>query len=170
MTEDIPIKYIAGLDAYQDEAFKTAVFPPEIGPLYCAMGILGEAGEMVDVVLGVMDRAIEENPEFNTKDLQWITSQLKEAVKVCSAIEVIKKHARKGRYKLKPIPSLTDGERDRIRAEGGDGLWYAGVMARVAGWQLSDVAQGNIKKLRERRDAGVIASAGETIKERKANA
>ena len=169
MTEDIPIKYIAGLDAYQDEAFKTAVFPTEVGSLYCALGVLGEAGEMGEVILSIIDRAASDDPGFMTKDMKLIRSAVSKTAEAAKIVEVFKKKVRKKHLDLKPMPELTDDERDRIRSEGGDGLWYAGALATVTGWKLSEVAQQNIKKLRGRRDAGVIASAGETIEERELN-
>ena len=149
MDENIPIKNITDLDDYQEEALKTALFPPEIGLLYCAMGVLGESAELATVVVEVLERGIIEDPEFGTDDLHWLISELKKSIETCSVIEVLKKYARKGHYDIKPMPCLTDDERDRIRSEGGDLIWYAAVMARVAGWGLSDVAQENVKKLRD---------------------
>jgi len=168
MSDEIPIRYIAGLDAYQGEAFKTAVFPPEIGPLYCAMGALGEAGELVEVLLTHYKRSLE--AKDSTEDMEAIFFALEQTVAACKTVEVMKKKARKGHYDLPALPALTDTVRERIISEQGDCLWYQAGMAEVSGHKLSDVAQQNIKKLRERRDAKVIASSGETIEARKANA
>jgi hypothetical protein len=82
----------------------------------------------------------------------------------------LKKLARKGKLNLPQLPALTDTVRERIISEQGDCLWYQAGMAEVSGHKLSAVAQQNIKKLRERRDAKVITSSGETIEERRANA
>jgi hypothetical protein len=167
--EDTPISRIVTLDGYHYEAWKTAVFPPEIGPLYCVMGILGEAGELGKVMLDVIARAITLDPKFATPDLIAIEFALAQAVEACTRLEKMKKAARKKEYDLKPMPELTAEEKTRLRSEQGDNLWYQAGAAEVNGYKLSEVAQQNIQKLRERRDAGVIASAGETIEERKAS-
>ena len=168
MPDETPIPHIAGLDQYQAIAFETAVFPPEIGPLYCAMGALGEAGELVEVLLTHYKRSLE--AKDSTEDMEAIFFALEQTVAACKTVEVMKKKARKGHYDLPTLPALTDTVRERIISEQGDCLWYQAGTAEVSGHKLSDVAQRNIRKLRERRDAGVLASAGETIEERKANA
>jgi hypothetical protein len=83
-------------------------------------------------------------------------------------VEFMKKKARKSQYDLPTLPPLTDEVRERIKSEQGDCMWYQAGTAEVAGYKLSDVAQQNIKKLRERRAAKVLTSAGETIEEREA--
>ena len=35
---------------YQEEALKTAIYPKEIGVLYCALGLCGEAGEVAEKI------------------------------------------------------------------------------------------------------------------------
>lgn len=165
--DETPISCIVGLDAYQYEAFKTAVFPPEIGPLYCAMGALGEAGELNEVLLDYyLDTpAIPEG----LGDFSTIVDALRTAINACKKVERLKKLARKGKLTLPQLPELTDAVRARVRSEQGDCMWYQAGTAQVAGHKLSEVCQQNIRKLRERRDAGVIASAGETIEERRTN-
>jgi hypothetical protein len=167
MTEDsLPLSCIVGLDAYQKEAFKTAVFPPEIGPLYCAMGALGEAGELVEVLL---DYYLEQvAPDTITADMKNIYHALETAVEACKEVERLKKLARKGKMDLPTLPLLTDEVKARVKSEQGDCMWYQAGTAEVSGHDLSDVCQQNIKKLRKRRAAKVITSAGETIEERKA--
>jgi len=166
MTEETPLSCIAGLDAYQKEAFRTAVFPAEIGPLYCAMGALGEAGELVEVLL----KHYRENLEAkdSTRDMERIFNVLVEAVEACKKVEVMKKKARKRHYDLPKLPPLNDEVRERVKSEQGDCMWYQAGTAEVTGHKLSEIAQANIKKLRERRAAKVLTSAGETIEERKA--
>jgi len=166
--DETPITHIQSLDQYQAIAFETAMFPAEIGPLYCVMGALGEAGELVEVLLTHYKRSLE--AKDSTKDMEAIFFALEQTVAACKTVEVMKKKARKGHYDLPTLPALTDTVRERIISEQGDCLWYQAGTAEVSGHKLSDVAQRNIRKLRERRDAGVLASAGETIEERKANA
>lgn len=164
--DEIHPSLITGLDAYQHEAFKTAVFPPEIGPLYCAMGVLGEAGELVEVLLHHYKKELE--AKDSTKDMERIFNALETAVEACKLVEVMKKKARKGHYDLPQLPKLTRAVRARILSEQGDCLWYQAGTAEVSGHKLSQVAQENIRKLRARRTAKVIISSGETIEERQA--
>lgn len=166
MTDETPISCIVGLDAYQAEAFRTAVFPKEIGPLYCAMGALGESGELVEVLLA----HYKENLHVDeiTDDFEKIVLALDVAVNACKEVERLKKLARKGKMTLPKLPPLDDAVRERVKSEQGDCIWYQAGTAEVAGYKLSAVAQQNIKKLRERRAAKVLTSAGETIEERKA--
>ena len=163
-SEEIPISCIAGLDTYQTEAFKTAVFPEEIGPLYCAMGALGEAGELVEVLLRYYKEMLA--AKESTRDMEAIFFTLEKAVEACKSVEAMKKKARKGLYNLPVLPALTDDVRERVKSEQGDCMWYQAGTAEVTGLKLSDIAQANIRKLRARRDAGVLKSAGETVEER----
>jgi len=166
-TDETPISEVKGLDQYQAIAFETAMFPPEIGPLYCAMGALGESGELVEVLLSYYK---EQLPAAEmTDDMQTIFHALETAVEACKEVERLKKLARKGNLELPQLPALNDATRARVLSEQGDCLWYQAGTAEVVGHRLSCVAQMNIKKLRGRRDANVIASAGESIEERKAN-
>lgn len=167
MSDDIPVDKIRTLNDYQDEAFKTAVFAPEIGPLYCVMGALGESGELASVVIDYYTGCLA-TVEI-TDDLQEILDAVEDAVEACVRVERLKKLARKGKLDLPLLPPLNDQVKERIKSEQGDCLWYQAGVGAVSGHTLEDVAQSNISKLRERRDAGVIASAGETLAERKAN-
>lgn len=163
MSDETPTS-ITGLDEYQKEAWKTAVFPAEIGPLYCAMGALGEAGELVEVLLDYYIAKMKYS-EF-TADFITIMAALQTAVEACQEVERLKKLARKGKMDLPTLPDLDDAVRARILSEQGDCLWYQSGTAEVCGYKLSDVAQANIEKLRERRAAKVLTSSGETIEER----
>ena len=92
MSNDLPTS-IDRLDAYQEEAWKTAVFPPEIGPLYCVMGALGESGELAAVLFDYY-RSNSDTTAF-TKDLIVIMEAVRVAVDACAEVERLKKLARK---------------------------------------------------------------------------
>lgn len=168
MTDETPISCIVGLDSYQQEAFRTAMFPAEIGPLYCAMGALGEAGELVSVLLDYYRSAVP--IKDRTPDMDMIFNALISATAACREVERLKKKARKSEFTLNTLPELDQQTKDRVQSEQGDCMWYQAGTAEVVGHKLSQVCQQNIKKLRERRAAGVIASAGETVEERLAAA
>lgn len=169
MPDETPISCIVSLDQYQEIAFETAVFPPEIGPLYCAMGALGEAGELNEVLLNYYVSEYSEDMR-ETEDFNNLLDAIRHAVDACKVVEKLKKAARKGKLDLPNLPPLDDATKARIKSEQGDVMWYMGGTATVSGNTLSGICQQNIQKLRERRDAGVLKSAGETVEERKAAA
>jgi len=168
MPDETPISRIAGLDHYQAIAFETAIFPKEIGPLYCAMGALGESGELISVLYDYYTANIDEDMEI-TREFEGLLTAVERAITACKEVERLKKLARKGQITLPKLPALPDDVKSRVKSEQGDCMWYQAGTAQVLGYKLSSVCQQNIKKLRERRDAGVIASAGETITERLAS-
>lgn len=45
-------------------------------------------------------------------------------------------------------------DREKVKKEIGDVLWYAAVLAERCGWKLSDVADANVAKLMARYPAG----------------
>jgi NTP pyrophosphatase (non-canonical NTP hydrolase) len=76
---------------------------------------------------------------------------------------VVKKIIRQDVY----LPScLTEEENDRmnqekIKAELGDVLWYLAAVAKEYNLKMSDVAQYNLDKLRDRAERGVLKGSGD---------
>lgn len=56
---------------------------------------------------------------------------------------------------------LTKEQRLDLVKEIGDVMWYAGALARAAGYTLGEVATINIEKLRDRGNRGVIKGEGD---------
>lgn len=56
-----------------------------------------------------------------------------------------------------------------LKGELSDICWFVAELATIYGWSLSEVMEYNIRKLSERRDAGVICGSGETVEERMKN-
>lgn len=60
---------------------------------------------------------------------------------------------------------VRDGEKDNhkelVFKELGDILWFIAAIAEDEGFDLSDVAKGNITKLTDRRDRGVLQGSGD---------
>ena len=56
---------------------------------------------------------------------------------------------------------MSDDKKEAIKYELGDVLWYISQTARILGYSLEEVAQGNIDKLADRKKRGVIASEGD---------
>lgn len=57
--------------------------------------------------------------------------------------------------------AMSDEERTALLRELGDVLWYLNAITYYLGGSLDDVAQGNLKKLFDRKARGVIKSAGD---------
>ena len=56
---------------------------------------------------------------------------------------------------------LTDEDRDGVKKELGDTLWYVAAIARYLGIPLSEVASSNIKKLESRYQRDKIHGTGD---------
>jgi NTP pyrophosphatase (non-canonical NTP hydrolase) len=55
---------------------------------------------------------------------------------------------------------MTEERRKKLLYELGDVLWYLTMLADSVGWDLESVAFFNIKKIRERRERGVLRGEG----------
>lgn len=56
---------------------------------------------------------------------------------------------------------LTKIDRNDMKKELGDVLWYVTVLAHYLGLELDDVATTNVKKLADRQKRGVLAGSGD---------
>ena len=56
---------------------------------------------------------------------------------------------------------LSDEKREAILGELGDLLWYVAQTVSELGARLSDVAEGNLAKLADRADRGVLSGSGD---------
>ena len=52
---------------------------------------------------------------------------------------------------------------EELKKEAGDILWQLSGLCSVMGWNLEDVAQGNLDKLAARKEAGTIDGSGDGI-------
>jgi NTP pyrophosphatase (non-canonical NTP hydrolase) len=76
----------------------------------------------------------------------------------CEAGEVSKKVKKVIRDKNGVID---EAERQALKKELGDVLWYVAALASDLSLTMYDVAQSNIDKLRSRRDRNVLANSGD---------
>ena len=60
-----------------------------------------------------------------------------------------------------PRSGLRDEKRLEIVKEIGDVLWYCATLARDLGYELDDVAQMNVDKLRSRMQRHIISGSGD---------
>ena len=100
------------LDAYQEQAKVTAVYPEDKAREYLVAGLAGEVGELASLFA---------------------------------------KHWR------------GDGDlnHDHATAELGDILWFVAMLAHELGYDLSEVAQGNLDKLADRAERGKLKGSGD---------
>jgi NTP pyrophosphatase (non-canonical NTP hydrolase) len=49
----------------------------------------------------------------------------------------------------------------KAKKELGDILWFVAAKASINGWNLQEIAEGNISKLQARRDFGTIQGSGD---------
>ena len=57
---------------------------------------------------------------------------------------------------------ITDDRKKQISEEIGDIMWYAARLAAELGYDLSDVASGNLSKLESRSERGVLGGSGDS--------
>lgn len=72
----------------------------------------------------------------------------------------------KGLSRLCVYPHFIDAMEDwdeELKKEAGDILWQIAGVCTVMGWELEDIAQGNLDKLAARKDAGTIDGDGDGI-------
>lgn len=56
---------------------------------------------------------------------------------------------------------ISDKDREELRAELGDVIWYASQTANELGITLQDVAESNIKKIKSRQERGQTMGSGD---------
>lgn len=80
------------LDAYQERAHHTAVYPPGIAIEYLTLGLVGEAGEIANKVKKLLrgdpdPRMIEAAIKDELGDVLWYLAEL--ANELCVSLEVV---------------------------------------------------------------------------------
>jgi NTP pyrophosphatase (non-canonical NTP hydrolase) len=73
--------------------------------------------------------------------------------------EKVKKYWRK--HQITDPSQMTTLQRKELGKEIGDVLWYCAALAWELGLKLDDIAEGNIAKLIDRRERGVIIGEGD---------
>jgi NTP pyrophosphatase (non-canonical NTP hydrolase) len=149
-------------DDYQICAEGTAKYPGQgefTGLAYAALGLNGEAGETAEKVKKLWRDGGTDVSEKVFDALHGIRLAVEDAHTVDYALHVIED----AEIELKQAFALnmTDERRDAIIKELGDTLWYAAAVATELGVSLSDVAAGNLEKLRDRKDRDVLHGSGD---------
>ncbi len=61
----------------------------------------------------------------------------------------------------KQVRDGTNYDEAALKKELGDILWFVAGIATINGWDLNEIAEGNIKKLQARKEFGTIGGSGD---------
>lgn len=64
------------------------------------------------------------------------------------------------KHKFTPA-ELDDEERQELKKEIGDVLWYVAMFSEEIGFSLQEVAEANLEKLQSRKERGAIGGSGD---------
>lgn len=59
------------------------------------------------------------------------------------------------------VQNMDNNNKEELKKEIGDVLWYLSAISRDLGFELEDVANRNLEKLSSRKDRGVIQGEGD---------
>lgn len=130
---------------YQDIIKKTAVYPADIGILYCALGLCGEAGEVSEKI----KKLYRDSPllvhEIEMSKFEYGFSSDKGMIKLDDHSD------------SKGLSSF----KDSLKKEIGDVIWYCTALANEFKIPLSEILETNYNKLIERRTTGTLHGSGD---------
>ena len=133
------------LDRYQRDAILSKDCPDN--PFYYALGLMGEAGEVADKLKKFWrDKYYIYATEINEANVGTRISR----------DDIVIAGARR---------MMTYSDRDAIRKELGDTLWYIAAIADSLGMSLSEVAYQNLSKCKKRVETGTIHGEGDNREE-----
>lgn len=157
------------LSELQKQVSRTAVYPEHWGPLYPAVGLVGEAGEALKKVMKCYFPCV---PSLTSPEYE-IYSKIKTAVLAAKDLGGLKKKMRGDGHQSFP-PTVVDSalrgrdfamEHETAKAIGGEGggdcLWYSAELCRQLGLSLNDVAKAMLAKLKDRQERGVLKGNGD---------
>lgn len=156
---------------YQELALTTAKYPEYAKTLYPLLGLAGETHEVFEKLLSVMfpgglpsgwDQITEKNKQL------WHV--VHEVASVGKKSELLKKVIRDKNGELpdgcfnavaEQFKTITDEQRQDLKKEMGDIMWYVAVLSHDLGVDLEDVMKTNLVKLKLRAEVGKIHGSGD---------
>lgn len=148
---------------YQKQAVSTAIYPKQAAILYPLLGLIGELGETIEKIVGDPNKIVGAN--LTNLKLEKVVYLLNNLLPICQQAETLKKDIRKNglgdslQFELQSDNFTEDLE--LVKKELGDQLWYIAATCRDLGISMQEVAEMNIKKLKDRQDRGVIQGSGD---------
>jgi NTP pyrophosphatase (non-canonical NTP hydrolase) len=146
------------LNEYQDAASATAIYPNRgKNVIYPLLGLIGEVGEVVRKIQTAIDLG-------EIQLTSPIASIILRILDVASAngetAELLKKSIR-GEVVECIAECTVRTDKSAIEKELGDVLWYESQLAQELGISLDHVGVGNITKLKDRLERGVVHGSGD---------
>ena len=129
---------------YQNKAMNTCMHSSR-NMSYMALGLMSEVGEFT----GKIAKAIRKGNVYIGKEIQGNID--------CRNDRDLHFDFNAFQHNGQDVKEFEKG----LKAELGDILWFVAGIAEVMGWDLSEVAQGNIAKLASRKERGVIDGNGD---------
>ena len=131
---------------YQEKATVTAIYPSSVRVVLEKLRRNGfnEEADMVERAMSSV--TLDGNINYAALGLAG------EAGEICNKIKKIDRD-KKG--------LITDDERDDMKKELGDVLWYMSALASEFGISLDEIAKKNIEKLYSRMNRGVLSGSGD---------
>lgn len=129
-----PALDLSALNLYQKEALRTASGSVNVNPT-------GGPSDIPGITLGGVGVAGESAELFElfVNQMEVFMNAAKLTVQAGKTLDGLKKVAFQGH----PM------DRDKVKKEIGDVLWYLAVLAHMSGLPLSEVAEANVAKLRK---------------------
>lgn len=129
---------------YQTIIKQTAVYPPNIGVLYCALGLCGESGEVSEKIKKLY------------RDSPWLVEELNMS-KVTHGLAgdrvvELEKHV--------DSEAMTNFKQS-LSKEIGDVIWYCTALASEFNISLEEVLRMNYEKLLNRRATNTLNGSGD---------
>lgn len=145
------------LNAYQQAARATAVYPEFARVLYPLLGLVGEVGELLEHVLDHLGPSSVPRSWVEAKGhCLWVGEYAKGLRDRPDYLTLDERE----RFQ-KALPSLPTELRGILGKELGDCMWMLSALAGDLGYGLGEVAQMNVEKLRDRANRGVIRGSGD---------
>ncbi len=151
----------------QDALYATAIYPKEAKTVYPALGLAGELGEFLELLV----ESIWPTPECARGLLECnIYATFQNLIKAAKDCERLKKVIRDTkvyeqdmfeRLEEKVADGLFCVNREDLMAEFGDfSAWYNSALASDLGFRLSKVFKKNLEKVESRKRRGVVHGSG----------
>ncbi len=144
-------------------------YPERAAGIYPLMGLIGESIEAAEKVVGNQLDTIGKFGQADIPKLQRTADIFRQLIPLGKEMEQLKKSIRdkgllddkggEGEMILNVFP--TKVEKEEVKKELGDILWYITSLADDFGFGLHDIVEANVAKLTSRKERGVLHGEGD---------